>query len=126
LGINFCSISSPVINCHIRLTNGHYFCFLTGIIPAFFALIDDFRSSNPKLNQNNLQKNLHRFAPLQEIATNGAAVGATIKNNLKNFVMQSTTALFATFSHRIHHQALPILVIADFSARIFLILQSEL
>lgn len=42
--------------------------FLTGTVKSLDN--NDFRKNNPKFNQENLQKNLDRFAPLQEIANN--------------------------------------------------------
>lgn len=42
--------------------------FLTGTVQSLDN--NDFRKNNPKFNQDNLQKNLDRFAPLQEIANN--------------------------------------------------------
>jgi aryl-alcohol dehydrogenase-like predicted oxidoreductase len=42
--------------------------FLTGTVKSLDK--NDFRKNNPKFNQDNLQKNIDRFAPLQEIANN--------------------------------------------------------
>ncbi len=42
--------------------------FLTGTIKGLES--NDFRNYNPKFNQENLQKNLDRFAPLEQIAQN--------------------------------------------------------
>jgi aryl-alcohol dehydrogenase-like predicted oxidoreductase len=42
--------------------------FLTGTIKSLDK--DDFRNNNPRFNKNNLQQNLDKFAPLQQIASN--------------------------------------------------------